>query len=141
MSSFETPCSGFVTIDPETNQSCAGFRQCHGSGVRGASKDGVPLELRCTPVGDSTLQHWSPPEFIDRCEGGGADLEWQLRSLPTATMIAVRSFVAHGDDDSRSFFWRPALFFVSEKGRLWSHCRRDARECISYRVGPNIGPT
>ena len=65
MNSFETPCSGFVTIDPETNQSCAGFRQCHGSGVHGASKDGVPLELRCTPVGDGSLQHWSPPEFID----------------------------------------------------------------------------
>ena len=65
MRSFETPCSGFVTIDPDTTQACAGFRQCHGTGVAGASKDGVPLELRCTPVGDDSLQNWSKPEFID----------------------------------------------------------------------------
>jgi hypothetical protein len=65
MVSDETPCSGFVTIDPDTSQVCAGFRQCHGSGVHGASKDGVPLEFRCTPVGDASLLNWSAPEFRD----------------------------------------------------------------------------
>ena len=65
MDSDETPCSGFVTIDPDSHVACAGFRQCHGSGIKGGSKDGVPLELRCTPVGDSSLQNWSAPEFID----------------------------------------------------------------------------
>ena len=65
MDSDETPCSGFVTIDPENHVACAGFRQCHGNGVKGKSKDGVPLELRCTPIGDSSLQNWSAPEFID----------------------------------------------------------------------------
>ena len=58
MSSYQSPCAGFVTIDPDTKQVCAGFRQCHGG-------DPAPLELRCAPPADNSLRSWSPPEFID----------------------------------------------------------------------------
>lgn len=58
MTSFQSPCAGFITIDPDTRQVCAGFRQCHGG-------DPAPLEFRCAPPGDSNLSNWSQPEFVE----------------------------------------------------------------------------
>ena len=60
---WESPCSGFVTHDAVTGQVCAGFRQCHGTGVKWAAPNAVPLELRC--ASDQTFTNWSAPQFID----------------------------------------------------------------------------
>lgn len=65
MDSESTPCSGFVTKDPDDNNKvCAGFRQCGSNkGVAGGKPWDVPLELRCALADD--LSSWSTdPEYL-----------------------------------------------------------------------------
>ena len=64
MSSFSSPCSGFVQVN-DAGKVCAGFRQCGSSkGTTGlnprASNWDVPLEVRCS----SDLTAWSRPEYL-----------------------------------------------------------------------------
>eukprot|EP01062_Namystynia_karyoxenos_P028852 TRINITY_DN21795_c0_g1_i1.p1 TRINITY_DN21795_c0_g1~~TRINITY_DN21795_c0_g1_i1.p1 ORF type:complete len:548 (+),score=109.37 TRINITY_DN21795_c0_g1_i1:85-1644(+) len=63
MSSFSSPCSGFVTVDDENGKVCAGFRQCGSDkGVVGGKSWDVPLELRCAQ--DANLTSWGDPEYL-----------------------------------------------------------------------------
>lgn len=60
MLSQDTPCSGFITKDPDdNNRVCAGFRQCSSTkGVDGLPHPwDVPLELRCAL--DNDLSNWT----------------------------------------------------------------------------------
>lgn len=66
MDSYSDPCSGFLTLDPETGKLCAGFRQCGSSrGINATGFHGwdVPLELRCAL--DDELSAWSTqPDYL-----------------------------------------------------------------------------
>ena len=66
MDSQSSPCSGFITKDPnDHNRICAGFRQCSSKkGVEGMPHPwDVPLELRCAL--DDQLTSWSTdPEYL-----------------------------------------------------------------------------
>lgn len=64
--SYNSPCSGFVTVDDEGTP-CAGFRQCTSTkGVTGLNPNAqswdVPMELRCAK--NSNLTAWGDPTFI-----------------------------------------------------------------------------
>ena len=66
MSSRDSPCSGFVTVD-DAGTPCAGFRQCSSSnGTTGlnpaAHSWDVPMELRCAE--NDKLTNWSAPIWI-----------------------------------------------------------------------------
>jgi sucrose-6-phosphate hydrolase SacC (GH32 family) len=66
MSSRDSPCSGFVTVD-DAGIPCAGFRQCSSSnGTSGlnpaAHSWDVPMELRCAE--NDKLTNWSAPIWI-----------------------------------------------------------------------------
>jgi hypothetical protein len=63
---YNSPCSGFVTVD-DKGTPCAGFRQCTSTqGVTGlnpaAQTWDVPMELRCAK--NANLTEWGPPEFF-----------------------------------------------------------------------------
>jgi len=63
MESFDTPCSGYVTLDDE-GIPCAGFRQC-GSAVGVTGGTGAwdaPMEIRCAR--DANLTDWGEPEEL-----------------------------------------------------------------------------
>ena len=64
--SYNSPCSGFVTVDDDGTP-CAGFRQCTSTnGTTGlnpkAQSFDVPMELRCAT--SQNLTEWSKPEYI-----------------------------------------------------------------------------
>ena len=66
MSSFSSPCAGFVAVDDD-GAACAGFRQC--DSTRGtvllnpdAHSWDVPLELRCAR--NANLTDWGEPEYL-----------------------------------------------------------------------------
>lgn len=62
MNSYDSPCSGFVTVD-DNGTPCAGFRQCSSDkGVRGGEAWDVPLELRCAT--DDTLTTFGEPIYL-----------------------------------------------------------------------------
>eukprot|EP00729_Bicosta_minor_P013435 gene13435-8674_t len=84
MSSFNDPCSGYITKDPlDNNRVCAGFRQCGSAkGVAGMANWDVPLELRSTsPDYMFNVSWWRPIPYDPARPWKDTDGNWRCLAL------------------------------------------------------------